>query len=341
MTQSIALPMTESTQVGEARRCANQMAARMELDDTTRGEFGSVVTEVANNLVKHAQGGELLLRELGGAHLGVEVLALDKGPGISNVARSLEDGYSTSGTPGTGLGAIRRLSRLFDIYSIMGQGTALVAHVLKGEPNESRRESDGVELGAVNLPCKGEFESGDSWSVYSGPRVHKVIVADGLGHGPPAAEASREAARIFDQYPDRRPAQMLESIHLALRSTRGAAASIMELDLEAQEVRYTGVGNISACIVTPTERRNMVSHNGTIGHQVRKVQEFVYPWSYASLLIMHSDGIATHWSLDSYPSLASKHPALVAGILYRDFVRGRDDASIVVLRESRISTSKT
>lgn len=75
----------------------------------------------------------------------------------------------------------------------------------------------------------------------------------------------------------------------------------------------------------------MISHNGTVGHTMRKVQEFVYPWVAGSLLVMHSDGLGTQWRIDDRAGLRDEHPQLIAGVLYRDFKRGRDDATIVVV----------
>jgi hypothetical protein len=76
----------------------------------------------------------------------------------------------------------------------------------------------------------------------------------------------------------------------------------------------------------------MVSMNGTLGHSVGRIQHFSYPWGKTSALIMHSDGLATRWNMDQYPGLAARHPALLAGVLYRDFCRRRDDVTILVSR---------
>jgi hypothetical protein len=51
------------------------------------------------------------------------------------------------------------------------------------------------------------------------------------------------------------------------------------------------------------------------------------------LLVMHSDGLATHWNLDQYPGLVGRRPSLIAGVLYRDFARGRDDVTVVVAKK--------
>ena len=79
----------------------------------------------------------------------------------------------------------------------------------------------------------------------------------------------------------------------------------------------------------------MVSHNGTVGYIMRKVQSIDYPWTDDSLLLMHSDGLATHWNLGRYPGLCQREPSLIAGVLYRDHKRGRDDVTVVVARQVR------
>jgi hypothetical protein len=77
----------------------------------------------------------------------------------------------------------------------------------------------------------------------------------------------------------------------------------------------------------------MASHNGTVGHMMRKVQEFSYDWTSDAALVMHSDGINTRWRADTYPGLLVRDPALFSGGLFRDAARGRDDACVLTVRE--------
>jgi Stage II sporulation protein E (SpoIIE) len=261
-------------------------------------------------------------------------LALDRGPGMADVDRCLTDGFSTAGSPGTGLGAMSRLSGCFEIHSVPGVGTATLARLWQGTGHPSPPHS-GPEYGAVSLPLAGEEACGDLWAIEEVRGLTLLLVVDGLGHGPQAAEAAREAVRIFGERASLGLVEIVQAAHAALRSTRGAALAVAELDLGRGEVRYAGVGNIAGSILGAGEDRStsMVSHNGTVGHTIRKVQEFTYPWTPGSLLVMHSDGLATHWQLGRYPGLTSRHPAIVAGTLYRDFRRVRDDVTVVVVRE--------
>jgi len=336
MTEPVALPILESSQAGEARRIAIALASRLGFNETERGKVGIVVTEVANNLVRHAVDGKLLLQPLTRNKIeGIEILALDKGPGMSNISECLRDGFSTAGTPGTGLGAISRLSAFFDIYSVANVGTACLAQ-LWASPLPTSLPDSNLESGVVCLPKTGEEISGDAWAIDQDSGRSLVLVADGLGHGPQAALASREAVRIFRSNLGRSPKEIVEAAHAALRSTRGAALAIAEVDVERLTVRFAGVGNISGTIFSPEKSNSMVSYNGTVGHEVRKIQEFVYQWPKGGLLVMHSDGLATQWRLDRYPGLVAKHPSLIAGVLYRDFNRGRDDVTVLVAREGEM-----
>jgi anti-sigma regulatory factor (Ser/Thr protein kinase) len=333
MIEAVALPIVESSQAGEARRIALALASRLGFNETERGKVGIVVTEAANNLVRHAKDGELVLQPLTRNNVeGIEILALDKGPGISNISECLRDGFSTGGTSGTGLGAMSRLSAFFDMYSVPKVGTACLAQLWANSLPVKQPDID-LESGVVCLPKIGEEISGDAWATAQDSGRTLLLVADGLGHGPQAAQASREAVRIFRANLGKSPKEIVEAAHTALRSTRGAALAIAEVDFEQLTVRFAGVGNISGTILAQEKTNSLVSYNGTVGHEVRKIQEFVYPWPKGGLLVMHSDGLGTQWRLDRYPGLVAKHPSLIAGVLYRDFNRGRDDVTVLVVRE--------
>jgi hypothetical protein len=125
---------------------------------------------------------------------------------------------------------------------------------------------------------------------------------------------------------------MLEACHGALARTRGAAVATARVIASAERGVFAGVGNIVCRVEASSSNRHLVSHNGTVGHTMRKVQEFAFPWPRGALLIMHSDGLGTHWDLGTYPGLSTRHPALIAAVLYRDYDRGRDDVSVVVIR---------
>ena len=331
----LVLPVTEISQVAEARRAGGGLADQLAFDEADIGTIALIVTEAATNLAKHATGGEILLYALQSGDVGgIQVLALDKGPGIANAAQALRDGYSTTGSPGTGLGAMQRLATLFDIHSVPGAGTVLLAR-LWSKPLSNIRPPP-LEVGALSLPKPGEVVCGDRWAVAWLPDRTLILVADGLGHGPGAAEAAMEAVQTFHERAALAPVAIVESIHVALRSTRGAALAVTEIAPSQEAIRFAGVGNISGVVLSSEGSRQMVSHNGTAGHSARRIQEFTYPWSSDALLVLYSDGLVSHLHPERYPGLLKHNPDLIAATLYRDYTRGRDDVTVVVARERQI-----
>lgn len=324
--ESCEVRVADEGGVGEARRAARRAARALGLSDVQVEEAAIVATEASRNVVLHAGGGLVLLTPSPGGGA-LDVLALDRGPGIADLGRALQDGYSTAGTPGQGLGAIQRIASAFDVYSAPAKGTALLARV-------GRPPAPGPEVGAVNVPLAGEPESGDGWAIASPGGRPVVLVADGLGHGRHAAEAARHAVDAFQRHSALAAERILELVHQALRPTRGAAVAVAEATGVGATLRWAGIGNISGTILGSQKVRKMVSLSGTAGHEARSIRAFEYEWPGDGLLVMHSDGIATHWDLADYPGLARRHPALVAGVLYRDHARRRDDATVVVVRRT-------
>jgi hypothetical protein len=261
----------------------------------------------------------------------LELLAVDQGPGMDNLDQCLRDGFSTGSSPGQGLGAIQRMSKQSDIYTLPGKGTVVLARWWRTH-NGWKPVSEG-RIGAVNVSKTGEDVCGDSWGCTRTDQQIVILVADGLGHGMEAKLASSEAVRQLYENSELPPKVLLARVHDALRSTRGAAVAIAQIDLHRGKLTYAGVGNISARIYAGSAaQQNLVSLNGTAGHQCERMQEFSYSWPDNGLLVLHSDGLSSATGLESYPGLAARDPALIAAVLYRDFCRGRDDATVVVAK---------
>ncbi|WP_077037516.1 SpoIIE family protein phosphatase [Pelomonas sp. KK5] len=325
MTPFLQIRVHEASQVGEARRAVARVAARLGFDETLAGRAALIVTELASNLARHARGGRMLVGE--GAGGALELLSLDDGPGMADVSACLRDGYSTGGTPGTGLGAARRLADTFSAYSILGRGSVIYAR-LGGAPLPGRFHYAGI-----NVAAPGEQVSGDGWTLRVEGELAALMVADGLGHGPDAAVASDTALQIFAAAPvDASPALTLERAHAGMRATRGAAASLVALDAQVGRLRYAGAGNICGRLLSGVEDRSLMSQHGTLGLQVRKTQDIEYAWGEHAVVVVHSDGIVTRWNLDDTPGLLQCEPAVLCGWLLREHLRGRDDATVVALK---------
>lgn len=324
----VVVPMGDPSRVGEARRHAAQLADDCGLDEVDAGRLALVVTELATNLVRHARHGRLWLS----ARLArgeVEVVAVDEGPGIADVERSLGDGFSTGGTPGTGLGAVRRLAEDFDLHSTVPEGTVVVARIRaagRAGPEHS------LWPGAVSLAAPGERVCGDGWAFALDGERASLVVADGLGHGPDAAEAGAVALESFAEEPFAPPRRLLERMHHALRRTRGAAVMALQADAAAGTIRSAGAGNVMARLVSGVSDRTLLCQHGTAGIAMRTPEEVSTPWPPHALLVVYSDGIESRWTGGVLTPLLGRDPALAAALLARDHCRGRDDATVAVLR---------
>ena len=337
MTPTLRVTVAEATQVSEARRVAAGLAMHLGFSDEAAGRVAIVSTELASNLVKHAGGGEIIFQALEDTEIpGMIIVALDQGPGMSNVPDCFQDGYSTSGSPGTGLGAVTRLSESWEVDSKVGSGTAIAVRLFARNAPAPRPQRK-IEIGGFSIAKPGETDCGDAWAMRQSPSGCTLLVVDGLGHGILAAEAAGQAVACFAAAGwEHSLADLLKLMHDALKPTRGAAAAIADLNLETGIVRYLGIGNIAGSIINGQGTRHLVSMNGILGHEMRHVREFQYNWTSGSLLVLHSDGLATRWDLQSYPGLLTKSAGLIAAVLYRDWKRGRDDTTVIIAREKGV-----
>ncbi|MBA1274132.1 ATP-binding protein [Stutzerimonas azotifigens] len=318
--QSLQLTVSDPAHVDAARRAAVREAEAVTANETLLGRLTVVVQEMARNLVNHADGGELLVNA---TPAGIALLAVDSGPGMTSVAQCLADSYSTTGTMGAGLGAIRRMSDTFDLFSQPGMGTVVYAFIALDGIAPS-----GFMSGAVCTPHPSETVCGDAWAV----KGNRVMICDGLGHGHNANTASALARSLFlDHDPQLELEQLLERTHRALSSTRGGAIAFAEILPDLGQVRFCGAGNIAG-VLLGDRSRSMVSANGTVGYRIGRIQSFSYPWDRDTLLVMSSDGISGKWGSAAYPGLHGRHPAIIAALIHRDYKRLNDDATVVVVR---------
>jgi len=323
-TEGVAIK--DASSVGEVRRVAAAAAAKLQLDETRAGELAILTTEAARNVLIHGGGGQVIVSAIA-SHGGpvARILALDSGGGIENLAEAMKDGFSTAGTMGAGLGAMKRMAKRFDV--ITGRGGTMLLLEVGEEP-----VTDHLTFAGVTLPYPGERVCGDGWYCEHTTTRTVAVLVDGLGHGLGAAEAAQEAVATVRQRISKGPGEILGYVHDSLKKTRGAVGAVVEVCPKEGKLTYAGIGNISASILSKGTSKSLISHNGTLGGTVSRVQEFQAEWTLDSVFVMHSDGLQSKWDLLAYPGLIFRHPALICGALIRDFRRHRDDAGVVVLK---------
>lgn len=347
----------EVSLAAQARRAAAARARRIGLGAERIAEIELAATEIAVNLNSHAVDGALLLRVLDTPEdAAVELLAIDHGPGIADVAYARRDGVSSGGTLGIGLGVVERMADAFDLYSLPGRGTVLVARFYGRAAGGGRSAYASHEpiVAGLTRPLSGETACGDAWAARlapsaaaevlsadalsakapvssAGARPLLVMLCDGLGHGPLAARASEQAVAAFHRAAQGDPVEILRVLHQALAGTRGGAVAVAAVDPAARRVRYCGVGNISGFVVAAGRRNTLLSAPGIVGHHLPKLRAFEAAWPVDAALVLHSDGLTERWSPDAMPGLFRRSSTVIAAHLLREAGVRRDDASAVVV----------
>jgi anti-sigma regulatory factor (Ser/Thr protein kinase)/serine/threonine protein phosphatase PrpC len=339
---SDGLPLSVSVRTGHdlgaVTRLAGVAAETQGFDQTDVERVRVVAAGMATNLAAHTTSGRVFVRVVQCGDLGgVELVATDHGPGMPVAdAPGGSDGGSVH-TNAQGLGAIASVCDLFDVYGAPGRGTVMMARLFGGTPAVSC-ESPFL-VGSMREPIAGEEVCGDGWAVeQSGSRL-VALVADGLGHGVDAAAASTAAVTAFRQRYRAPVEDIVAHIHGALRSSRGAALAVAEIDSEVGRLRFCGIGNIAARLLVASADNSLISQFGIAGYQSPKIRAYDHRWEEGAVLVMHSDGLSSSWDLRGYGGLLGHHPQLAAATVMRDAVRANDDAMVLALRDAHEAAS--
>lgn len=295
-------------------------------------EIDIIVAEMTSNLFKYAKSCEILVGTFDNLNAPyLEIISIDRGPGMGNVNNMLQDGVSTSNTLGQGLGSIKRLSDTFEIYSQVGWGTIVLSRIYKKADDKNLRPKVTVRPLIVAKP--GETTSGDGFYVKYADNSLKLILADGLGHGPDANHAINEAATAFKYFRGADPVEIIRHLHLSIKKTRGAVANVIVYDTAKVAWTSAGVGNISLRLINPLTIKNHLSYNGIVGHNIPgTMSAYQYSGAEFALAVLCSDGIKSKWEINRHPQIGRYDLSILNAIIYKDFARKTDDMSVVSIK---------
>lgn len=358
-----------------ARRCIEAIATRHGFCLSRINQLSIVVSECGANLLRGANGGQLLVCALtdsaglhpGGARgAGIEILSIENSSHPSRATPSFPAADRAAPIPEDGMCDVLRHADEFDIWSRQASGAVQRVVMWRDVRPEETAASSPVpeevsfEYSAITRALRGQVVCGDAWAYTQGVEGFTVMVADGLGHGLLAHSAALAAIGSLAQNRGAPLPEVISGAHQALRPTVGATVGVARLpprasssdtgspggrsdprgtDSSSEVVAcFCGIGNVAASVWEPARHRHLVSHAGVAGRSIRKTQEFEAAWSPDALLVMHSAGLKTRWDLARYPGLSVRHPSLIAAVLYRDHARGNDDVTVFVARERRPPT---
>ncbi len=318
--------------IGDVRRGIKQQGLDCGFEETQLDRLARATTELATNLVKHAGKGEILANTIAtpdGA--AIDLISIDRGPGICDIERAMQDGVSTCGTLGGGLGALSRVASRFEVLSTPGQGTSICMRI-PARSRAAEQTSSNFDIGAISAPHPDENLCGDTACIAINDKLASVLVVDALGHG---CEASASAVRIaerFNSTPFADPVQLVQRMHADLAGQRGAALALTCFDLLRSKVEFVGVGNISARIFTRHDSQGCCSSRGTVGSNLCTLNRYEYDWPVGATMLLYSDGIKSQANI---PNSRQPSALALASCVYRDFRRESDDATVVVIKDLR------
>lgn len=293
-------------------------------------EIDIVVAELVSNLAKHAIDGELLVKKIVAEEIeGLEIVCMDNGPGLNDVHRMMQDGVSTKNTLGHGLGAIKRLSDVFQIYSQKGWGTMLLVRFYK-KGYTKRNKPALADIHSLIIPKPGETACGDGSAIKVSKDYIKIFLGDGLGHGKQAAEAVQMAIASFLICPELNAMEIIRDIHFSVKKTRGLVASVAIFLVNERKWKICGVGNIVTKFQAGNLYKTHNSYNGIIGHNIpNTMKDTEVPHMPGQIMALASDGIRSRWETIKHPALLRSELALLNAAIFKDFARNTDDMSIV------------
>ena len=321
-----------------ARTGMKALARRLGFPPARIQVMETVLAEMLSNQAKYAAGtGQIQVweqRDIGGRAI-IDLFALDFGPGIPDLAQAREDGRSSGGTLGKGLGAIERLADSCGIYSLAvgqgrWQGVAVWARFVRDGVMTALPAAHGLYLRALN----DDRYCGDGlWLQQSGDTLAWLHM-DGLGHGREAAEAVHGRERLLERLPGHDCATVLADLDAGLRRSRGAVALLGRMSLPQGRVELCGVGDMLAWRVRPHARQALHFSAGVLGREHRRIETQGFELEPDERYLSCSDGIRGRWQPGDYPGLWRQHPQLIAYLLGALEGRSNDDRSLLVIGRS-------
>lgn len=335
----VLLPLSDRSYISLVKRDIKKIAESIGFEAKRLAEIEIVISEITSNIIKHTPGGSILVKHVFKGNLeGIEIISIDNGPGMFNPLMMLKDGVSTTNTLGQGLGAIKRLSDNFDIYSVPKWGTILLSRIFKnGDENLNSKEIFNVST--LMVPKNGEEFCGDGYKIITKKHNCQILAFDGLGHGPEAHKASEAAVKSFIETQNLEPAERLKTMNTSIKSTRGGVGMALSIDQKANSLTYCGVGNISARVFTEGKLKSCISYNGIVGHTFpNSVNSNTIKWAREDYLIVTSDGFISRWDANALTNIMKHDIGIITACMYKDFFRGNDDCLIILIKCIRNNT---
>lgn len=348
------LPVSTPKDVAIARQLAGIAAEQLFVSHSRRQEAILIASELAQNHLAHdTQNGMIRISGMFLNHIPVITIAsLDEGPGIPNVEKAMEDGFSTSGGLGIGLGTVKRLSNQFHICSmqfglspcprppVYKNYATIVSSTIEENPSDTLDipKASSLHVSALVRPCPGQTQSGDAVCLQDDGSFCRIALIDATGHGEIAARIARDAVQMLEDLPlNHEPDQVVEALNSTLSGSNGASVQVLSIDYRLKKILAIGVGNAACAIYSAGKGHVVVPRPGLVGNihtnpgqtpiQMTAVNEIAEDL----LIVMRSDGVVHAPDLTDYLSPHAS-AAIWSQILFQPKNTPMDDSSLVVSR---------
>jgi len=340
--------ISDISDIGNQRREAVALGKEVGFSPIDSEEIAILITEMITNMIDHggAQGRVIMCRvQDKDKNQGIELWAIDNGPGLTDLYQAFKDGYSSKHSLGFGLGTIQRFSDEIEtgietipkeFQEINGSGTVQGLVICSRKWLAQNRwigRNRNITIGAASRPKPGERINGDSFLIrHLSSTQTLTVVADGLGHGINAHEASQLAVKSIEAKASLPLPEIIKHTHKKLIGTRGATVGAALIQTDLNKVSFVGMGNIEARIITPQNKHALISLGGIVGLKIRSPRVYEYEYGADEFLALYSDGINSSWQNDC--ENWDEHPQKIAEYILNKFSRDHDDATILIIKFS-------
>ena len=329
------IPIYDESSVSTARQLVRETGRRVNLHKDVVESVALIASELTHNQLSHAKHGYFAVKAIDRAGIkGLEAIAADIGPGIEKPWFAIQDRVSSEGSLGAGLGAVCRIADEVEFDNRVGEGVYVAARKF-----ETRTPVVACcEAAIMGRPFPGEAISGDDGIFFESESSFTAAVADGLGHGPEAREASNRAVEVLKEKHEWALEEIVVAVNQELGRTRGCAIGIIRFNKEDSTIECISLGDVQchlyhlkeAHFFTPTP---LILGTGQFQKQrIRGEKVALQP---GSILVMFTDGLKSKTTLKGQLDVLRKPPIAIAEHLLENDSRPDDDALVLIARFAR------
>ena len=330
--------ISEQGDLSRAVRTAREEAIAAGFTTDISEEIALVVSELTSNLLKHAEGGRLIISHLNQVNNAIlRIDAINKNRVFNNLENALRDGYSTTKSLGFGLGTVNRLMDTIEILA-SDTGETVVRTQRKVRSTDIEPSVLNLDIGVASITHPLMKENGDSFFIKRW-KFHALCgVIDGLGHGREACRAALSATQYVQTHYDLPMDQLFKGVQYACMATRGVVMGAVRFDKE-----YTGgdlimshasVGNIETRKINQNgiSGSDMIICRGILGTGTPNPVITTHQVHEGTVVVLFSDGISPHWKKEEGDILRSIPASDGARYLLRHYWLENDDATAMVIK---------